>query len=100
MDGNLLVVVAGIILSLLFGYVGGFKAWYEALDGVRKAQVMLGLNLLAAGVIAGGSCWLGYDWMTCDEGGWRELARLFFLAMTANQVTYQTLVRPRHTAAG
>ena len=33
------------MLALLFGYVPGLRQWFEALDGVRKAQVMVGLLL-------------------------------------------------------
>ena len=47
-EGNVVVLVAGAILALLFGYVPGLRQWFEALDGVRKAQVMAGLLLLAA----------------------------------------------------
>ncbi len=95
MEGNFLVTLAGVLLSILFGYVGGFKTWYEAQDSTRKAQIMLCLTALAALIVAGGSCWLKYPWITCDESGLKELLRLFFLSLTANQVAYLTLVKPR-----
>ena len=34
-EGNVVVLVAGAILALLFGYVPGLRQWFEALDGVR-----------------------------------------------------------------
>ena len=95
MNENILVAGAGIGLSLLFGFVGGFKEWFEAQPGVRKAQVMLGLTLLAAAVVAAASCWLDYTWMTCDEGGFKKLVELFAWAILGNQTAYQTLVKPR-----
>ncbi len=42
--------------------------------------------------------WLHYAWMTCDEGGFKELLRLFFLALTGNQLAYLTLVKPQKAA--
>ena len=47
-ESNVVMSLAGAILALLFGYVPGLRQWFEALDGVRKAQVMAGLLLLAA----------------------------------------------------
>ena len=95
MSENLLVIGAGIGLSLLFGYVGGFKTWFEAQDSTRKAQVMLALTAAAAGVVTAGACWLDYAWLTCDEAGWKKLLELFFQAILANQTAYLTLVKPR-----
>ena len=60
---------------------------------------MLALTALAAGAVAGGSCWLKYTWITCDEAGWKHLLELFAYAILANQTTYQVGVRPWHKAA-
>lgn len=95
MAENILVGGAGVALSLLFAYVGGFREWYEAQAPVRKGQVMLGLTLLVAAAVAVGSCYLNYTWMTCDEGGFKELARLFAWAIGANQVTYMTITKAK-----
>ena len=57
MENNLLVMIAGVVLSLAFGYVPGLREWYAALDGVRKAQVMAGVCLASAvGVFAASCC--------------------------------------------
>lgn len=96
---NILVVLAGVLLSLGFGYVPRAKEKYEALVPQHKALVMLGLTALAAGLVAAGSCWLDYAWITCDEGGWKQLLELFGLAILANQTTYQVGVRPWHKKA-
>ena len=92
--GNILVIAAGILLSVVFGYVPNAREWFEALIPARKAQFMVALNLAAAGIVAAGSCWLGYGWITCDANGWKTLLELFAYAILANQTTYQVAVRP------
>jgi uncharacterized membrane protein len=89
MSENLLVMVAGMVLSLGFGYVPGLSDWYERQDSKRKALVMLAALLLAVVVILVGSCYLRYAWITCDEAGWKLLASMFLYALLANQGTYQ-----------
>ena len=51
MESNIVAGIAGLVLSLFFGYVPGARSWFEALDGVRKAQVMAGLLIVAAAAV-------------------------------------------------
>ena len=98
MEANLLVGIAGILLSLGFGYVPGLSDWYNALDGVRKAQVMALLLLVAAvGVFLAG-CYSPWQAVTCDEEGFWGLVELLVLALVANQATFQIAVRPAQVA--
>lgn len=94
MEDNMLMYGAGILLAILFGYTPGLKTWYDAQAGERKALVMGGALLATAGIVAAGSCWLGYGWITCDEAGGKLLAELFVNALIANQTTYTLAVRP------
>lgn len=96
--GNILVIGAGILLSVVFGYVPKAATWFEALGPQHKALFMVALTAAAAGIVAAGSCWLNYAWITCDEAGWKHLLELFAYAILANQTTYQVAVR-WHTAA-
>ena len=97
-ESNVVVLVAGAILSLLFGYVPGLRQWFEALDGVRKAQVMAGLLLLAAAGAFGASCYTPWIVVECTEAGFWQLVELFIMALVANQATYTLAVRPSRTA--
>ena len=97
-EGNVVVLVAGVILALLFGYVPGLRQWFEALDGVRKAQVMAGLLLLAAAGAFGASCYTPWVVVECTEAGFWQLVELFIMALVANQATYTLAVRPSRTA--
>jgi hypothetical protein len=94
MENNLLVMIAGVVLSLAFGYVPGLREWYAALDGVRKAQVMAGVLLVAAGGVFAAACYSPWQFATCDETGFWQLVELFIAALIANQATYQIAVRP------
>ena len=97
-ESNIIVMLAGVILSLLFGYAPGLRPWYEALEATRKALVMAGLLLLAVVVIYLASCYTPYaTGITCDEAGVWQLVRLFMDALIANQATYLMAVRPTRT---
>jgi hypothetical protein len=76
----------------------GCGQWFEALDGVRKAQVMVGLLLLAAAGAFGASCYTPWVVVECTEAGFWQLVELFIAAVIANQVTYTLAVRPTRTA--
>ena len=97
-ESNIIVMLAGVILSLLFGYAPGLRPWYEALEATRKALVMAGLLLVAVVVIYLASCYTPYaTGITCDEAGVWLLVRLFMDALIANQATYLMAVRPTRT---
>lgn len=94
MTDNILMAGAGILLAILFAYTPGLKTWYDAQTGERKALVMLAALLATAGIVAGGSCWLGYGWVTCDQSGGKQLLELFIAALIGNQATYTIAVKP------
>lgn len=95
MENNAIAGFAGLLLSLLFGYVPGLRDWYEALDGVRKAQVMAGLLLLAAGGLYAAACYTPWSvGVTCGEPGLWQLLEMLMAALVANQATYVLAVRP------
>jgi len=100
MENNAIAGFAGLLLSLLFGYVPGLRDWYEALDGVRKAQVMAGLLLLAAGGLYAAACYTPWSvGVTCGEPGLWQLLEMLMAALVANQATYLIGVKPSRTAA-
>ena len=85
--------IAGVLLSLVFSYVPGAKAWFEKLTGDQKRLVMLVTCLLVPLGMIGLSCaGLGADFgltVTCDRAGFVELAKAFAVAAIANQAAYQ-----------
>ena len=88
MTPELLVAIAGIILSLAFSYVPGLDVKFAALEGVHKRLVMLGSILLAAAGAFGLSCAGLLDASTCDQAGAWGLVQLFIFAAIANQSAY------------
>lgn len=99
MESNLLVMIAGTLLSLGFGYVPKLRPWFEALDAVRKAQVMGALLIVAAVAAFLAACYTPWQWATCSgEGAW-HLVELLFYALVANQATYLLAVRPTRSYA-
>ena len=95
MENNVIAGLAGLLLSLLFGYVPGLRDWYEALDGVRKAQTMAGLLILAAGGLYAAACYTPWSvGVTCGEPGLWQLLEMLMAALVANQATYLLAVRP------
>ena len=99
MESNLLVAVAGTMLSLMFGYLPGLRTWFETLDQVRKAQLMGAMLIVAAVVVFLAACYTPYHWATCSgEGAW-QLVELLFAALVANQATYVLVVRPTRSYA-
>ncbi len=98
MESNIVAGIAGVALSLIFGYVPGARQWFEALEPVRKAQVMAGLLLLAAAGAFGASCYTPWAVVECTQAGFWQLVELFIAAVIANQATYMMAVRPSRTA--
>ena len=101
MTPEYLASVAGIVLSLIFGYVPGLKEWFDLQTSQRKAQVM-GLALI---LVAGGAFGLacaqiatatGLD-ITCDVPGAVSVVKVLIAALVANQAAYLLLVRPFKT---
>ncbi len=95
MTDNAVASLAGTLLARLFWYAPGLRDWYEALDGVRKAQVMAGLLLLAAGGLYAAACYTPLSvGVTCGEPGLWQLLEMLMAALVANQATYLLAVRP------
>ena len=99
MTENTVGMLAGALLSLLFGYAPGLRPWYEALEPTRKALVMAGALLIAALLLYGAACYTPWPvGVTCDEAGFWTLAQLFISALVANQAAYLIGVKPTRTA--
>jgi hypothetical protein len=117
MTVEMLSILAGSLLSLLFAYLPGLSEWYQKLGdeplgdeplgdppdgklpdgGTRKRLVMLACLALTAGASFGLACsgWGTYFGLSlsCTQGGAAELLRAFILALIANQATHR--ISPR-----
>ena len=101
MSSDLMIAIAGVLLSLLFSYIPGASEWYEKLgydaagnydDGVQKRLVMLGFLVLVAAAGFGMAC-AGFaaDFklgLTCDRVGATGLVWALVEAIMFNQGTH------------
>ncbi len=87
---------AGVLLSVVFAYVPGVRAWFGGLDSDWKRVVMLVSLLAAALLVVGLSCAGIAGTVPCTQAGALALARAFAAALITNQATY--LISPRPAA--
>ncbi len=89
MDTELLMAVAGFVLSLAFSYVPGLQNKFGELGSEHKRLVMLVCLVAAVGFIWGAGC---LDlWGVCYA--WQDVVRGFFIALVTNQGTF--LITPK-----
>jgi hypothetical protein len=88
-NGSLLSLVAGAMLSLLVSYVPGFDVRFAGLDPTRKRLLMAGLLLLTTVGIAVLSVTGVWVLIPPVKNGWIVLVLYFFMTLLANQNTYQ-----------
>jgi hypothetical protein len=117
MTVEMLSILAGSLLALLFAYLPGLSGWYQRLEdqplvlkplvlkpldrsaggGTRKRLVMLACLAVTAATSFGLACsgWGTYFGLSlsCSQGGAAELLRAFILALIANQSTHR--ISPR-----
>lgn len=89
MSSELLIVIAGVVLSLAFSYVPGLKDWFDPLMPNSKRFIMLGVLLLSAGGVFALACFGKYDLVACNAAGAWNLLEYFVAAAIANQAAYQ-----------
>lgn len=93
---------AGILLSLAFSYLPGFKTWYYPLASDKKQLIMVGLLFVVALGSVGLACTgLAADFgltVTCDRVGVLAVVQAFIAALVANQAAYA--LTPKKTTVG
>ena len=55
-SSELIVSIAGVVLSLLFSYIPGLRTWFAALVAETKQLIMLGLLILVTAAIYALGC--------------------------------------------
>lgn len=101
MNADQLTVIAAAALSLLFGYIPGFKDWYEKLDTAPKKAAVMGVMLIA---VAAGSFTLSCAGLVnlgvvCTKPGAIEFVLVVFQSLAVNQGTYALFVKPYQSRA-
>ncbi len=88
-SSEMIVGVAGVVLSLLFSYIPGLRVWYAALVAETKQLIMLGLLILVSGGIFALGCFdvLSVN-IACDKQGVIQLVFMLISGLVANQATY------------
>ena len=90
-----MVSMAAILLSLACAYIPGLSEKYNGLDSPRKAWVMAGLLAIVAVGVFALTCWQVIDvGVYCNEYGLVGLAKLYVMALIANQSAFSIFVRP------
>lgn len=89
MTSEMIVGIAGVVLSLLFSYIPGLRVWYAGLASEKKQLLMLGILVVVTGGIFGLSCG-NYipNGVSCDRDGAVKLIWMLVLAVTSNQAAY------------
>ena len=95
MTSELLIAIAGVILSLVFEFFPKIGMWYNMQPDNKQRLIMLGVILAAALGVYGLSCAQLVDDVTCDKNGLFELMKLFIAGIIANQSTHA--ITPRVT---
>ena len=91
MSAETLALTGGALLSLLFGYVPGFKNWFGAKEPVIQRLIMAVSLLVVSALTFGAGCanlQLPGVVITCDTPGLWALFQIFLLALVANQGMY------------
>ena len=91
MTADQLILVVSSFLALLFAYAPGFANWFNPLESEKKRLIMLGLLVVAAGVVFGLSCAGVSAYVECTQAGAWGLVQTLILAVIANQGTFAIL---------
>jgi hypothetical protein len=94
MTGDLLLLVSGAVLSLIFSYFPKLNAWFAAKEDGDKKLIMLALLLVVGASMYGLACAnLLFDLfgltIMCDRAGALGLVQALILAAISNQTAYR-----------
>ncbi len=86
-SAEVLSLIAGSALSLLFSYTPKLSGWYYKLDDTTKRLVMLVALIAVTAGSFGLACSGWLRGVTCDQNGAETMIVSFILAAMANQGT-------------
>lgn len=82
--------LAGIVLSLLFGYLPMLKTWYDGVNPVYRPLIMAGVLLLVTVGKLVAEC---SGQFACIGANWQPAFWGWFGALIANQTTFMIAVK-------
>ena len=86
---EMLVGIAGVVLSLFFSYIPGLRVWFAGLASEMKQLIMLGLILVISAVVYILGCnGILVTNIACDKAGLVSFLYIVITAVIANQATY------------
>jgi len=96
MSSDKLAALVGVLISLLFAYLPGLRAWFSKQSSEAKGGITASVTVFAALAIYGLSCagWFPSLGVTCSQGGFQQLVAVVIGALVGLAGTYVTLVRP------
>ena len=88
-SSEMIVAIAGVVLSLLFSYIPGLRVWFGGLIAEKKQLIMLGLLVIVSGGIFALGCFdILETGISCDKPGVISLVFMLISGVVANQATY------------
>lgn len=88
-SSEMIVAIAGVVLSLLFSYIPGLRVWFAGLVAEKKQLIMLGLLVLVSGGVFALGCFdIIQTGISCDKPGIISLVFMLISGIVANQATY------------
>lgn len=90
LDAAGLSALAGMVLSLVFGYLPWVKDWFEGLDSRIKPLLNIGVLLLVAWGYTAFKCQFDLDCLGANAG---TVFAVWMTAVLANMATYTGAVR-------
>jgi len=91
---NSIALFTGVLLSLVFSFLPGFKTWYNKYEPKKKQILMIAFLAVASVLVGGLNCAglaiEGVPVFSCDASGVADIVELFILAVVANVGTHQS----------
>ena len=93
---DLLIMIAGAVLSLAFTYIPKFNAWFAEKTNEVKQLTMLVLLFVITAVVFSLGCFeiILIENFMCDKNTAVYFIYTFILALISNQATYQISPKP------
>lgn len=95
-SSDLLIMVSGAVISLLFTYIPNFNAWFAMKSNEVKQLTMLGLLFVITAAVFALGCFdlIQIENFVCDKNTAVYFIYTFILAVISNQATYQITPKP------
>lgn len=96
LNQDVIVMVAGAILSLAFTYIPKFNVWFALKSAEFKQLTMLIIMFVTTGVLFALGCFefININNFVCDKATATQFVYTFILAVISNQSTHMITPKP------